>query len=102
MGSQELDHPTGDLRWIAGPWPPAIPGCWVHAGNKVEMDETAAELVDRLVMHDMRGHQEDRGAISHRSQARVPEEIEQEQALDRPLGSNDKPLLQPGRAPEPV
>src|SRR6202035_3798067 len=100
MGSQELDHPPSDLRWIARPWPPAIPGCWVHAGDEVEMDEAAAELVDRLVVHDVRGHQEDRGAIGHRFQVQVAEEIEEEQVLDQPLGSNDKALLQPGSAAE--
>src|SRR5438477_9707764 len=98
MGPQELDDAAGDFRRVAGVRTPAILGCLVHAGDEVEIDDVAANLVDGFRVHHVRWHEEDWSSINRGLEVHEPEEVPEEEVLDESLTLYEEPLLQPADA----
>src|ERR1700694_5954987 len=95
---QELHDAAREVRRIARVRTPPIFRRRVHAGDEVELDDIASHLVHRFSVHDVRGHQEDRGAKGRGRQVHEPEEVPEEGVLDQPLLLDKESFLQPATA----
>src|SRR5260370_40540039 len=65
-GAQELHHALRDLSRVTGVGTPTIFGRRIHAGLEVEVDQSAAQLMDGLLVHDRGWHEQDGSAKRHR------------------------------------